>query len=79
MGNPDEKTVLEIAKLVLQKTGSPAKIVFGPKAMDDPQRRCPDITLAKKVLHWQPTVDLDEGLAHTIDFFAKRLEHQIIR
>lgn len=79
VGNPDEKTVLEIAKLVLQKTGSPAKIVFGPKAMDDPQRRCPDITLAKKVLHWQPTVDLDEGLVHTIDFFAKRLEHQIIR
>ena len=79
VGNPDEKTVLEIAKLVLQKTGSPAKIVFGPKAMDDPQRRCPDITLAKKVLHWQPTVDLDEGLARTIDFFAKCLEHQIIR
>jgi UDP-glucuronate decarboxylase len=70
VGNPNEKTVLEIAKLILQKTGSDSGIVFGPKPQDDPKRRCPDISLARRVLSWQPEVSLDEGLARTIAYFA---------
>ena len=76
VGNPNERTVLEIARIILQKTDSPSGIVFGPKPADDPQRRCPDITLAKKTLGWQPEVDLDEGLARTIACFAGQLEHE---
>ena len=71
VGNPNEKTVLEIAQIIVEKTGSASKIIFGPKASDDPQRRCPDITLAGKLLNWKPEVSLDEGLKQTIEFFAK--------
>ena len=71
VGNPNEKTVLEIAEIIVEKTGSASKIIFGPKASDDPQRRCPDITLAGKLLNWKPEVSLDEGLKQTIEFFAK--------
>ena len=69
LGNPDEFTVLELAQLVLEQTGSKSAIVHRPLPQDDPTRRRPDITLARKHLGWQPTVPLRKGLQATIDWF----------
>ena len=62
LGNPEEFTILELAKLVLELTGSRSKLVYQPLPVDDPTQRQPDITLAKKHLGWSPTVPLREGL-----------------
>ena len=69
LGNPSEFTILELAHLVLELTGSKSKIVFAPATADDPQQRRPDITLAQQRLGWTPTVSLREGLATTIEWF----------
>ncbi len=69
LGNPDEHTVLELAKLVLEITGSSAPILFADLPDDDPTRRRPDITLAREVLGWSPTVDLRAGLARTYAWY----------
>jgi nucleoside-diphosphate-sugar epimerase len=69
IGNPDERTVLELAKIVLELTGSTSEIVFEPLPADDPTRRCPDIALARRVLGWTPTTDLREGLARLRDWY----------
>jgi UDP-glucuronate decarboxylase len=71
LGNPEEYSILELAKLIVKLTGSNSKIVFKPLPPDDPKHRCPDITLAKKVLNWQPNISLEEGLRRTIEFFKK--------
>jgi UDP-glucuronate decarboxylase len=69
LGNPEEFTVLELARLVMELTGSQSKLVYKPLPVDDPGRRQPDITLARTRLGWQPTVSLREGLGKTIDWF----------
>ena len=69
LGNPEETTMLELAQMIIELTGSRSALVRRPLPSDDPQRRCPDITLAKKELSWQPRVPLKEGLARTIDYF----------
>ena len=69
LGNPGEFTIRELAEKVIQLTGSTSRIVYKPLPMDDPQRRQPDISLAKERLGWQPVVKLDEGLARIIDYF----------
>lgn len=69
IGNPDERKILDIANLVLKLTGSKSKITFTPIGQDDPKRRCPDITRARKILGWEPKVRLDEGLKMTINYF----------
>lgn len=69
LGNPDEFTILELAQLVLELTGSKSKLVYKPLPADDPTRRRPDITLARQHLNWQPTVPLREGLERTIRWF----------
>ena len=69
LGNPEEFTILELARLVLELTGSSSKLVFRPLPIDDPTQRQPDITLAKKHLDWQPKVSLREGLLKTIEWF----------
>jgi dTDP-glucose 4,6-dehydratase len=66
LGNPDEKTLLEMAQTVLRMTGSSSEIVFDALPVDDPQVRQPDITRAKQLLGWEPTVELEEGLRRTI-------------
>lgn len=71
IGNPDERTVLDLATRVLEVTGSRSEIALQPLPADDPTRRCPDITLARRVLGWEPTVPLDEGLARTADYFSR--------
>jgi UDP-glucuronate decarboxylase len=71
LGNPDEFTIRELAELILELTGSRAKIVHRPLPPDDPQKRRPDISEAGRVLHWRPTVALREGLSKTIPYFEK--------
>jgi nucleoside-diphosphate-sugar epimerase len=75
IGNPAEITLLDLADQVLAVTGSSSPIVFKPLPQDDPVRRQPDITLARTMLHWEPTVDLAEGLYRTRDWLARELGH----
>jgi UDP-glucuronate decarboxylase len=69
LGNQDEFTIGHLAKLVLELTKSPARLVNRPLPEDDPTKRRPDITLARKALNWEPTVPLREGLEKTIEWF----------
>jgi len=69
IGNDDEKTILEFAKIIKKLAGSRSQIVFKPLPEDDPMQRKPDITKAKKLLGWRPKVKLEEGLLKTIEYF----------
>jgi UDP-glucuronate decarboxylase len=69
LGNPHEITVRELAERIIAMTGSRSRIVTGPLPMDDPMQRCPDITLARETLRWEPQVPLEQGLARTIAYF----------
>jgi len=69
LGNPEEHTILEVAEKIIKLTKSASKIVFKPLPADDPVRRRPNISLAKKKLSWTPCVKLDEGLEKTIAYF----------
>jgi dTDP-glucose 4,6-dehydratase len=74
IGNPGEFTVLELAKIVIEVTGSESEIVFEPLPVDDPTRRRPDITLAREVLGWEPEVDLRNGVARLAEWYrAERM------
>jgi UDP-glucuronate decarboxylase len=73
LGNPEEFTMLELATKVLELTGSSSPLTHLPLPADDPVRRKPDITVARERLGWQPTVRLDEGLAHTVKYFRDLL------
>jgi dTDP-glucose 4,6-dehydratase len=74
IGNPHEMTVLEFAKKIIELTGSKSTIVYKPLPEDDPQVRQPDITKAKKILNWEPKVNLEEGLLKTIDYFREKVK-----
>jgi len=74
IGNPEERTILELAKLVIKMTGSKSEIIFKPLPKDDPKVRRPDISRAKEVLGWEPKVPLEEGLKETIRYFRKLLQ-----
>jgi len=69
LGNPDEFTMLELAKLIVKLTGAKSKIIFKPLPTDDPKQRQPDITKAKNMLKWQPKIKLEDGLKQTIEWF----------
>ncbi|MBU0615850.1 MAG: SDR family oxidoreductase, partial [Nanoarchaeota archaeon] len=69
LGNPDEKTILEIAKKIIELTGSKSEVIFKELPKDDPVRRKPDITLAMQKLGWQPKVNINDGLRSTIEYF----------
>jgi UDP-glucuronate decarboxylase len=73
LGNPNEMTILELAKTVIEMTGSKSRIVNNPLPKDDPTRRKPDITVAKRELEWEPKVQLEAGLKRTIENFDDRL------
>ena len=73
LGNPGEFTIFELAKTVIEMTGSPSKIVFQPRPADDPTQRKPDISLAQTALAWSPTIALREGLVETIAYFRNLL------
>ncbi len=74
IGNPNEFTILELAKTILELTNSKSKLIFLPLPEDDPMQRQPDITLAKKMLQWEPKVSLKIGLNKTIEYFDTLLK-----
>ena len=76
LGNPNEMTILELAKLIIKLTKSKSKIVYNSLPQDDPVRRKPNIDLAIKELSWEPKVGLDKGLKKTINYFKKYLENK---
>lgn len=69
LGNPIEVSVGDLAKMIIKMTGSKSKLIYLPLPADDPKQRKPDISLAKKILDWQPVVDLETGLERTIEYF----------
>ncbi len=73
LGNPHEISVRELAERIIDLTGSPSRLVFRPLPQDDPLQRCPDITLARSLLDWEPKVPLTEGLTRTIRYFERLL------
>jgi UDP-glucuronate decarboxylase len=73
LGNPNEFTIRQLAESVIGLTGSSSKIVYRPLPEDDPKQRCPDISLAKKLLAWEPRVQLQDGLMKTIEYFDQLL------
>jgi len=73
LGNPQEMTLLELAKRIIRLTRSSSEIVFRPLPVDDPKVRQPDITRARTLLGWEPRIDTDEGLRLTIDWFRRKL------
>jgi UDP-glucuronate decarboxylase len=73
LGNPHEIPVRELAERIVRLTGSSSVIEYRPLPQDDPTQRCPDITLARKLLNWEPHVQLEEGLQKTIAYFARLL------
>ncbi|NKD83723.1 UDP-glucuronic acid decarboxylase family protein [Haematospirillum jordaniae] len=74
LGNPSEISVAELAERILQLTGSHSRLVSRPLPPDDPARRQPDITRARNILGWEPTVSLEDGLRETIDWFRHSLD-----
>jgi dTDP-glucose 4,6-dehydratase len=74
IGNPTEYTIRQLAEMAIEVTGSSSELSFGPLPVDDPARRQPDITLARKHLGWEPTVELREGLARTAEYFRSVLD-----
>jgi dTDP-glucose 4,6-dehydratase len=73
IGNPQEMTLLELAKRIVRLTGSRSEIVFCPLPVDDPKVRQPDIARARALLGWEPRVDTDGGLRRTVDWFREKL------
>jgi UDP-glucuronate decarboxylase len=76
LGNPDEYTILDLAKKIITMTGSSSKIIHRPLPADDPAQRRPDISLAEAKLGWRPKVSVDAGLKKTIEYFQKGLSRQ---
>ena len=74
LGNPNESTMLEIASHIIRITDSKSRITYLPLPLDDPRQRQPDISLANKILKWEPTISLDEGLRKTISYFKNILK-----
>ncbi len=74
LGNDEEISILELAEKIIKLTGSASPIVFAPAIADDPSRRRPDISLAKKTLNWFPATGLEEGLKKTTSYFKKLLQ-----
>ncbi|HPG19281.1 MAG TPA: SDR family oxidoreductase [Flexilinea sp.] len=77
IGNPVENTMVELAEEINRLTGNPAGLIYKPdlRVGDDPQRRQPDITRAREILHWEPKVSLEEGLLRTIPYFEQAMKH----
>jgi len=74
LGNPEEFTILDLAKKIIKLTNSKSQLVFKELPEDDPRKRKPDISLAEKELNWMPSISLEEGLTYTIEYFDKLLE-----
>jgi dTDP-glucose 4,6-dehydratase len=79
IGNPDELTVLHIAEIIRDLAGAQSPIHFMPAATDDPQRRCPDITLAQEQLGWRPRVPYADGLSATLEWFRAQTSDVVLQ
>jgi dTDP-glucose 4,6-dehydratase len=79
IGNPDEMSMLELAKLVIDIVGSTSPIEFGPRPPDDPSVRRPDISLATRVLGWEPQISTEEGLRRTVAWFSEQFKEELER
>ena len=79
LGNPKEFTVLQLASLVIELTGSRSRIVHRPRPQDDPRQRRPDISKANDLLSWSPKIELAEGLIRTIEYFETLLTDSDVR
>jgi dTDP-glucose 4,6-dehydratase len=75
IGNPREFTILQFAELIRKKYNPKTKIIFKPLPQDDPKQRCPDISLARKELGWEPKIPLEEGITKTMEWFSKNYGH----
>lgn len=73
LGNPEERTIKELALIIIELTGSKSKLIYKPLPSDDPIKRKPDISLAKNKLKWHPTVEIRDGLNKTIEYFKNKL------
>ena len=73
LGNPNEFTMIELAKKVIELTNSKSEIVYEELPLDDPRSRRPDISLANKILNWSPKIDINEGINLSIDYFRKKI------
>jgi dTDP-glucose 4,6-dehydratase len=73
IGNPVEMTIKQIAETIIRMTGAKSNIIYKPLPTDDPKQRRPDITRARTLLHWEPKVQLDEGLVKTIEYFRTKV------
>ncbi len=76
LGNPEELKVLDLARLVLEVSGSTSQIVFRERPPDDPDRRRPDISKAKKILGWEPKTGVREGIQRTVEWFRRKLREE---
>ena len=79
LGNPKEFTILELASLVIESTGSRSRIVHRPRPQDDPRQRRPDISKANDLLAWAPKIELKEGLSRTIRYFEDLLSDDSVK
>jgi dTDP-glucose 4,6-dehydratase len=77
IGNPDEISILDFAKEILELTGNKVKIIFKPLPEDDPKQRQPDITKAKQILNWEPKMSRKEGLKITYDYFSSLSKEEL--
>jgi dTDP-glucose 4,6-dehydratase len=73
IGNPSEMTIKAIAETIIRMTGSKSAIIYKPLPTDDPKQRRPDITRARTILHWEPKVQLEEGLVKTIEYIRTKV------
>ena len=71
IGNPEERTVKETAMLIQRIVGEHAEIIYRPLPQDDPIKRCPEISKARKILNWEPQIDFAEGIRRTVNYFRQ--------
>ncbi len=76
IGNPNEFSMIECARMVLRVTGSDSQIVHQPLPQDDPRQRCPDITRARQLLGWEPKIQLEEGLKLSLEYFRRAVARE---
>jgi UDP-glucuronate decarboxylase len=76
IGNPSERTIKDLAELTIRLTNSKSELRYEPLPVDDPTRRCPDISKAKQLLNWEPKVSIEDGLTKTIAYFREYLSQR---